>query len=109
MKYLCYDIKGIQRLICNAPKIQCVSGRRARSQRLLQPTLNKLTLIKNIIRPNNLIATLSHRMLLNSQIDHGTERLFLFTRDEDRVVPTSQTATESDGNCHKPSVSLVNR
>lgn len=51
-------------------------------------TLHKLALIKNIIRPNNIIATLSHKMLKTdpAHVDHGTERIFLFTRDEDWVT-----------------------
>ena len=49
-------------------------------------TLHKLALIKNIIRPNNIIATLSHKMLNKYEVDHGTERIFLFTRDEDWVT-----------------------
>jgi len=52
-------------------------------------TLDKLALINNIIRPNNIIATLSHKMLQTkpAHVDHGTERIFLFTRDEAWVTP----------------------
>ena len=66
-------------------------------------TLHKLALIKNVIRPNNIIATISHKMFSSKppQIDHGTERIFLFTKDEDWAMPASYMIIESDHNCRK--------
>lgn len=48
-------------------------------------------------------------MLNKNEVDHGTERIFLFTRDEDWVLPALKNATELQQNRHEAIESFVSK